>query len=173
MGGLLVLLVAGAGFMILLSRGARHGSDPDRRERALGPTFRFRRAASLLRTPGERAAWKLLHELALGAHAVCPKVRLEDIAEADGPDWRRLRNYVRARHVDFVLVDDDWQPLLVVEVDGPSHATGKARANDALKDRILASAGIPLLRLRHGTDWRAQLTAWAEQATTSRAVALR
>ena len=50
---------------------------------------------------------------------------------------------------------------------------GTGRANDALKDRILASAGIRLLRLRHRTDWRAQLTARAEQVTTSWAAALR
>lgn len=170
MGGVLILLVAAFGCVLVLFR---HGVAPVRKARPAARPFRFRRADSLLRTPGEHAAWELLHELTRGAYAVCPKVRLEDIAEADGPDWRRLRNYVRARHVDFVLADRGGKPILAIEVDGPSHATGKARASDALKDRILTSAGIPLLRLRHGTDWRAQIIAWAEQASTARSVVRR
>ena len=72
----------------------------------------------------------------------------------------RLRGYVRARHVDFVLVDADWQPLLAVEVDGASHADPRARETDALKDRILTAAGIPLVRLRpERASWPRQLAA--------------
>lgn len=122
--------------------------------------FRYR-AAPLLVNEGERAAWHLLSTMPLGAQAVCPKVRLEDIAEAAGQDRWRLRGYTRARHVDFLLVDARWQPLLVVEVDGGSHDRRERRRADDLKDRVLASAGIAVLRLRVGTDWRAQLAAWA------------
>lgn len=115
------------------------------------PDFRFHRQP-LLVNDLETDAWHLLQATAgtLGAAAVCPKVRLEDVAAAVGPNWYRLRGHVRARHLDFVLVDMAWQPILAVEVDGASHAKASVRASDATKARVLSAAGIPLVRL--GTD---------------------
>ena len=64
------------------------------------PPFRFE-AVPLLTTGSERAAWRLLHDLPLGAHAVCPKVRLADVVRAVGADANRLREYTKARHAEL------------------------------------------------------------------------
>lgn len=117
------------------------------------------RAAPLLVDERERTAWRLLRDLA-GALTVCPKVRLEDIAGAFGPDRFRLRGFVKSRHVDFLLVDEDWRPVLVVEVDGGSHGRADRQRRDRIVDGVLAAAGIPVLRLLAGADWRGQLEDW-------------
>ena len=64
------------------------------------------------------------------ARAGCPKVRLEDVVRATGPEWYRLRGCTKARHREFLLVDSAWMPLCVVEVDGPAHEErGRHRAD--------------------------------------------
>lgn|GEM_PF-6602361 len=113
-------------------------------------------ATKLLVNGSERAAWQLLQELPLGAHAVCPKVRLEDFLTPKGAEWYRLRGHISSRHIDF-LVDEDWRPMLAIEVDGSSHDKPGREYADAVKDAALAAAEVPLLRLRVGEDWRPRL----------------
>lgn len=117
----------------------------------------------LLVNGSERAAWHLLKELPLGAYAVCPKVRIEDFVYASGVERNRLRGYIKSRHVDFLLVDKEWNPMLVVEVDGGSHHHEKRKARDELVDRVLQSAGIPVLRLRVGENWRDRVMEWVTE----------
>jgi very-short-patch-repair endonuclease len=54
-------------------------------------------------------------------------------------------------HVDFLIFSKmDRSPILAVEVDGVTfHAPGSRQAErDAMKNAILRTYGIPLLRLR-------------------------
>lgn len=60
-------------------------------------------------------------------------------------------------HADFVIVDSDDYPILVVEVDGKSHDKLVQKKRDALKDSILSKANIPLVRLKLGFLDRAQI----------------
>lgn len=118
-------------------------------------------ASPLLVTAGERAAWDLLRRLTpQWVHAICPKVRLEDIvaAQGEGRERLRLRGYVKSRHVDFLLVDSDWRPCLVVEIDGSSHRRPDRRERDELVDRALGAAKVPVIRLRHGERWESVLS---------------
>jgi hypothetical protein len=119
------------------------------------------RAVPVLVTASERAAWRAIADVRPAwVRAVCPKVRIEDFVAAGGEDrndhWR-LRGHVKSRHVDFLVVDAEWLPRLVIEIDGSSHERADRRRRDALVDAALASAGIPMLRLRHGDDWSVRL----------------
>lgn len=125
-----------------------------------GATFR---AQPLLVNQSERSAWALLQSVDLGHSHVFAKVRLEDIVKASAWDNRTYwaaRGRIRSRHVDFLLTDSEFRPILAVEVDGGSHRTSRATLVDEVKNRIFASAGVPLLRLRVGDDWRAELSRW-------------
>ncbi|MGH3164855.1 MAG: DUF2726 domain-containing protein, partial [Trebonia sp.] len=112
--------------------------------------------ASFLRVPllvnkSENWAWKFLErrKWRLGAIAVCPKVRLEDVINAVGGE-PAARGRIKSRHVDFLLVDGAWRPLLAVEVDGSSHDSPERRERDAMVDGMLADAGVPVLHLPVG-----------------------
>lgn len=102
----------------------------------------------------EDRAWRFL--LAWARHldcTVCPKVRLEDFIEAWGPERQRLRMEIKSRHVDFLLVNRAWQPVLAVEVDGGVHLRPDRRREDERKNAVLAAAGIDLLRLPADGAW--------------------
>ena len=54
---------------------------------------------------------------------------------------------VNAKRADFVLVDEDGLPALVIEYQGTGHYRGNAAARDKVKRAALAKAGVPLLEL--------------------------
>ncbi len=162
-----VLVLAVFGILGRLAREA--GRDGGGVRDARGRVIQFRYdAAPLLVSKGEKTIWALLHELNLGQVAVCPKVRLEDIvsvrASLSVGHTQQLRGYTRSRHVDFLLVNERLMPMLVVEVDGPHHTQRGQRWRDAVVDGALHSAGIPVLRLHYGEDWRNRLLHWREFA---------
>lgn len=81
---------------------------------------------------------------------VFPKVRMEDIVNVnknfDNSNKTRHRNYIKSRHLDFVIADKNLQILCAVELDDSSHFSKEAKVTDKLKNDILKDAQIPLLR---------------------------
>lgn len=167
--GLLLLFLVVAAIAAAGRALARDGKRRSRGAPQAGESFR---AEPLLVNPSERSAFDLLRQTDLGQAHVFAKVRLEDVASAHGSDRSTrsaARGRVMSRHVDFLLTDAAFRPILVVEVDGPSHRGGRSADSDAAKDRILAAAGIPLLRLRVGANWHAVLNQWRQSQLGSRA----
>lgn len=81
---------------------------------------------------------------------ILPKVRMEDVvnvnAKFDNSNRTRYRNYIKSRHLDFIITDKNLRILCAVELDDSSHFSSEAKAKDKLKDDILKDARIPLLR---------------------------
>lgn len=81
---------------------------------------------------------------------VFPKVRMEDIVNVnknfDNSNKTRHRNYIKTRHLDFIIADKDLRILCAVELDDSSHFSKEAKVTDKLKNDILKDAQIPLLR---------------------------
>jgi very-short-patch-repair endonuclease len=78
------------------------------------------------------------------------KVRLEDLVQV--PRYTRnilkWRGYIRSRHIDFVLCDKGAiKPICAIELDDSTHYMEESRRVDRLKNRILESAGLPLVRI--------------------------
>jgi len=110
----------------------------------------YRRQDSLL-SRGELAFYRALVSAAADRFVVMVKVRLADLVEVErsGAGAIAALNRVSAKHVDFVLCDPgEIAPVLVIELDDSSHDSAKRRDSDAVKDRALASAGLPLVRVR-------------------------
>lgn len=63
----------------------------------------------------------------------------------------------RALSVDYTvgwLNDNNWQPLAVIEVDGPSHFNDQHQMlNDEYKNRLLKQAKLPLYRISANSEW--------------------
>jgi len=121
----------------------------------------------LLRNPSERAAWKFLARTDLGQAHVFAKVRVEDFLAARGPRWRAAvaRAGMRGGRVDFLLTDAAFRPLVAVDIDARSRPAG-LRAATAWRDRLLRSAGVPLLHLPAAADWNQVLMQWRQDRTT-------
>jgi Protein of unknown function (DUF2726) len=84
---------------------------------------------------------------------IMSKVRLNDLIEAEGDDKRSMNNRINQLHVDFVLLSQpEFKPILVIELDGSSHASQQQQTRDAKKDAALKVAGLPLVRLPNGVS---------------------
>ena len=86
---------------------------------------------------------------------IFPKVRMIDLVRVrvDSPNARSHKNRILSKHVDFVLCTrDTFKPVMVIELDDSSHRSSSRQARDAIKDRALEAAGLPLLRVTV-TNW--------------------
>lgn len=94
---------------------------------------------------------------------VLAKVNLWDVllfrkgAWSDG--WKNKVDRFRG-HLDFLLVTAaELRPALAIELDDASHRSGggeKAADRDAVKDAVLAAAGLPLLRVPAKQSYRVE-----------------
>jgi hypothetical protein len=82
-------------------------------------------------------------------HLILAKVRLADLVDADErhPRWQANFNRVCSKHIDFVICDSLFRPIIAVELDGSSHEREDQCKRDLDVDRILENASLPLLRV--------------------------
>lgn len=89
---------------------------------------------------------------------VYPKVRMGDVCWVpedlkDGKDGEKFWYWfspIAKKHIDFVLADGKGAFVCGIEVDDASHDSPYAKGVDSFKDRMFLSAGLPLIRFRHG-----------------------
>lgn len=136
-----------------------------------GTQVRFQHvyAAKPLLTENEASFFRLLHELSQGRCQLFAKVNLADIVlpvtGAIGD-----RNKISQKHVDFLVCrNEDWMPMLAIELDDSSHADKRRHKADRDKNDIFAAIGLPLLRLPldeiedHGELLRQLSEAWHQR----------
>ena len=89
---------------------------------------------------------------------ICPKVRLEDIAEVTvQKNFMKYRGYIKSRHVDFIICDNRLNIIGAIELDDSSHNQAKAQAVDNFKDNFFKTIGIPLFRIKTIDDYNARI----------------
>jgi len=98
---------------------------------------------------------ELTRQLPTGYH-VFPKMRIADILEttARGGDYYRQRNKILPKHIDFVVCNQYFKPVLAIEVNGSSHRYSKTQASDALKKEIFEVVGMPLEIVAVGSNFK-------------------
>jgi hypothetical protein len=113
-------------------------------------TLPFARAPWLV-SPGERAFWHPLYHAVKGRYRIFCKVRLADVVKCGLPPaqervwFRKIGRF----HVDFVICDPETtEPLLVIELDDRKHRKARAVERDKFKNKVLADAKVPVLRVR-------------------------
>lgn len=88
--------------------------------------------------------------------SICPKVRMEDfvqVKESDTKMRQRYRGYIKSRHVDFLLCDNQLNILAAIELDDKSHDTKNAKKVDTLKNDVCDAANIPLYRFKTNENY--------------------
>ena len=85
-------------------------------------------------------------------YEIYPKVRLADIFEPEkwGKWWKRLA----PRHVDFLIVDkdQDFKPMLAIELDGDSHKQYRQYKSDKFKNEVFGNSELHLRRFDNSTS---------------------
>lgn len=116
----------------------------------------YERAESLFVNGSELAFFHSLRTVLPQGYHLHSKVRLEDIVHVrsrfTGQARWALRGRVKSRHVDYLITDGKGVPRAAIELDGSSHNKDSLNA-DILKDGIFEAVGLPLIRVRTGSDY--------------------
>lgn len=89
------------------------------------------------------------------AAKVFPKVRVADVLRVHKSGIESYEySYALKAHFDFVVADEDFNPLFAVEYDGPSHTKPVQIARDRIKNGLCAKFEFPLLRVN--SNWLAR-----------------
>ncbi len=106
--------------------------------------FQFARKAPFMRQDEIELYDRLV--MALRNAHVFPQVAMSAFVQHKGKT-REGRNQFSQKYVDYLVCErKTLRPLYVIELDGASHGSEKAKRRDAQKNEVLASAGIPIKR---------------------------
>jgi len=152
--GFLIAVIAA---LLFLSFQEKSGFTPPKTAPSDARTYAaYERAESLFVNKSELAFFHSLQRVLPSGFYLQSKTRLEDIVCVKGsiqgkPRWH-LRGRVKSRHVDYLIIDTQGIPKLVIELDGSSH-NQQAQNADTLKDGIFGAVGLPLIRVKIGEDF--------------------
>ena len=108
-----------------------------------------------LLTKNEWYAYKKLQSLAASMGlVVSPKVRLLDILEPrkGEKDYKSLFWKIQAKHIDFLICDQDLHIKAIVELDDSSHERQDRKDRDTFVDEILQDVGYTVIRTKGITE---------------------
>jgi hypothetical protein len=83
------------------------------------------------------------------------QVRIADVILVDGKmdkHWWRAFSGISGKHVDFVVVDLEFNILCAIEIDDLSHSERSRAARDRFVNRVFHQAGVPLFRCPPGGE---------------------
>ena len=109
-------------------------------------------------TKSERIFFSLLSKENNDENIILSKVRLEDIVQVVKNAPFGKRNYIKSKHIDFVIVEkNSGEIILAIELDGKSHNSERQKKYDDIKNQILNSVNIPLHRVRVGEKFEERI----------------
>lgn len=108
-----------------------------------------------LLTNSEKKFYSVLVDILPGAYILFSKVRIPDIVHL--PPWYKRYQWsiywwdrIQAKHVDFLVCDKKtFAPLLVIEVDDPSHERADRKKRDNLVDFVFKKADLPIIHINN------------------------
>ncbi len=136
-------LVSRNGSLSLSSRGIN----------AAGPVSMYRARRTVLYRTEKALFYELGRQLPAGYY-VFPKMRTADIVETqNGKGYFFLRNKILPKHVDFVVCDGEFKPVLAIELNGSSRELPERAERDELMRTVFLAAGLPLEFIRVGEEY--------------------
>lgn len=87
-------------------------------------------------------------------YIIFTKMRIADLVymPKDTPEYTRWFNYIKAKHIDFILCDNLLKPRLVIEVDDNSHNKESRKRRDEFVDKVFSHVNLPILHIRLWSD---------------------
>lgn len=96
----------------------------------------------------ERFFYKVLREITEKMDLIImTKVRLADIIYTENNNYKYF-NKIKAKHIDFVLIDSSGNIKLLIELDDKSHDNYERQERDKFLNEIFENLNIKLLRIK-------------------------
>lgn len=123
-------------------------------------TYPYFKNTALL-TPAEISFRHTLKMVVGNTYEINSKVRLADLISVhkglSKSEWSKSFNQIKAKHLDFVLIDKETTEILcVIELDDATHNKPERHKRDNFLDAALKSANLPLLRFKAGHAYNSQ-----------------
>jgi len=112
-------------------------------------TYSYRKKTYLLTKP-ERDFFEVLESILNNKYYIFPQLHLSTLLnhEIVGQNYKGALSHIDRKSVDYVICDKTYlSPLLVLELDDPSHSRNDRRDRDKEVERILESSNLPLIRI--------------------------
>lgn len=120
--------------------------------------FHYRAVQSVLDKREVMLFQELKKQLPEGYH-IFPKMRLADIMEttATGREFHGQFNRISKKHVDFLICNQNYKPVLAIELNGSSHQKIRTQRNDEFKKEVFKNIGLRLEVIQIGTNFAASV----------------
>ena len=107
----------------------------------------YKKEKALL-TPAEHNFFSQVLARLEGKYRVATKVRIADIVQPKSKSPKALYG-ITSKHADFVLCSrENFEPLLVIELDDSSHQRKDRKKRDVFVDKVYKSAKLPILHVK-------------------------
>jgi len=113
------------------------------------PAYQYKQK-NFIMTRAERECFDLLTKAVGNSYYIFPQVHLASIVDGKvkGQNWNAAFRHINQKSVDYVLCDKEYiSPKLAIELDDKTHEREERIARDIEVERVLANAGLPLLRI--------------------------
>lgn len=105
----------------------------------------YRKRTSVMNDSESAFFFELKKQLPVGYH-IFPKMRIADmIYPIHGKGFYFRRNKILPKHVDFLVCDSTFKPIVAIEVNGGSHMRTDRAERDILVNKIFEDAKLPLV----------------------------
>jgi len=94
---------------------------------------------------------ELKKQLPEGFH-IFPKIRIIDFIDPNSREYK-WRNKIWAKHVDFLICDSIFKPILAIELNGRSHQRHDRVKRDRFVKEIFQVTGLPFEVLEVGNNF--------------------
>ena len=114
---------------------------------------RYTRKPSVMSRSESAFFFELQKQLPQGYY-VFPKMRIADVLDIpNGHDYYRMRNKALPKHIDFLICDKYFKPVVAIEINGSSHNSFKQQEADRIKNEMFRDSGLPLETINVGHNF--------------------
>ncbi len=142
------LIVSAVCILIKLSTTIKHRKIKTERLEQIQSTPEIKQTNYLLKnsliTQTEKPYFETIKKIVEPQYIIQPQINLASIIDKKSPD--KFRNEL-FRNIDFGIFDQNYKPLLLIEINDESHMTNGRRERDQKVQSICKDAGIPIVTL--------------------------
>lgn len=118
--------------------------------------IRYKKKFNLMNKTESALFFELQNQLPKNYH-IFPNMRLADIVETINDsgyyESKKRNNKIMPKHIDFVICDSFFKPIIAIELNGKSHNNYERMEKDEEKKEILKEANLPLITVKVGDNF--------------------